>query len=89
MNNEGVEKPESFLSRLVARVIVWYPRTLSPDHGWGRYLVPAAGCRYYPSCSEYAKQAVVRYGVTRGGLLGLRRLGRCHPFSAGGYDPLK
>ncbi|MDZ4229957.1 MAG: membrane protein insertion efficiency factor YidD [Candidatus Veblenbacteria bacterium] len=89
MNNEGVKKPKSFLGRLIARAIVWYQRTLSPDHGWGRYLLPTAGCRYYPSCSEYTRQAVVRYGAARGSLLGLRRLTHCHPFSTGGYDPLK
>lgn len=50
-------------------------------------LMPAA-CRFTPSCSEYGYEAVARYGVFRGGWLALRRIGRCHPFNPGGYDPV-
>ena len=45
-------------------------------------------CRFYPSCSSYAAQAVSEFGVLRGSLLAVRRLARCHPFSAGGFDPV-
>ena len=45
-------------------------------------------CRYVPTCSEYAMEAVDRYGVLRGGLLAVWRVLRCHPFVAGGYDPV-
>jgi len=45
-------------------------------------------CRFYPTCSQYAFEAIERYGVIRGGLIGIRRLVRCHPFSAGGHDPV-
>jgi putative membrane protein insertion efficiency factor len=46
-------------------------------------------CRFMPTCSEYASEAIARHGVFRGLILGGKRLLRCHPFSAGGYDPVK
>ncbi len=46
-------------------------------------------CRYVPTCSEYAMEAVERYGAIRGGLMATWRLLRCHPFAKGGYDPVK
>lgn len=50
-------------------------------------LLPAA-CRYQPTCSDYAREAVERYGVLRGTVLAARRLARCHPFREGGFDPV-
>lgn len=50
-------------------------------------LLPPA-CRYVPTCSDYAVEAVERYGVLRGGLMAMWRLLRCHPFVRGGYDPV-
>ncbi|OGG02867.1 membrane protein insertion efficiency factor YidD [Candidatus Gottesmanbacteria bacterium RBG_16_37_8] len=47
------------------------------------------GCRYYPSCSSYTYLAIERYGTIKGLILGARRIVHCHPFSKGGYDPLK
>lgn len=46
-------------------------------------------CKYYPTCSEYSKQAIEKYGVTKGCFLSLKRILKCNPFSKGGYDPLK
>ena len=50
-------------------------------------LTPSA-CRFSPTCSEYAVQAIGRYGPWRGGWLALKRIGRCHPFSPPGHDPI-
>ena len=46
-------------------------------------------CKFYPTCSEYTKQAIEKYGVLKGGILGIIRILKCNPFSKGGYDPLK
>lgn len=51
-------------------------------------LLPSA-CRFHPTCSEYMREAVERYGAARGVWMGLRRLAKCHPFHAGGFDPVR
>ena len=63
-----------------AQAIRWYQRAISP------LLGPA--CRYEPTCSQYTLEAIERYGAVHGIWLGIRRLLRCQPWSAGGYDPV-
>ena len=54
---------------------------------WVSPLVPAA-CRYHPTCSAYAIEALQKHGALRGCWLAAKRIGRCHPFRAGGFDPV-
>lgn len=61
-------------------LIRFYKREISP-------MLPPS-CRYTPTCSEYARQAVEKYGFLKGGYLAVRRILRCNPFHPGGYDPV-
>lgn len=66
--------------RILLFLIKFYRRFISP-------LFPPC-CRYYPTCSTYAMQAIEKYGARKGGWLALKRILRCHPFHDGGYDPV-
>jgi putative membrane protein insertion efficiency factor len=55
---------------------------------WALSPMLSPACRYVPTCSDYAMEAVDRYGVLRGGLMAMWRVMRCHPFVKGGYDPV-
>lgn len=65
-----------------------YQKTLSRDHSWLSHLFPYGYCRFYPTCSEYTKQAIQKYGFIKGIFLGIKRILHCHPFNKGGNDPL-
>lgn len=69
--------------------IRFYQNNFSPDYGPKAILHPHGFCRFQPTCSEYAYQAVYKYGIIKGLLKGTWRLLRCHPFSKGGNDPVK
>ncbi len=76
---EGSAVP-TMAARLLIVPVIGYRRFISP-------LLPPA-CRFYPSCSEYALEALRTHGAVRGLWLAVRRLARCHPFNPGGYDPV-
>ncbi|HMM35588.1 MAG TPA: membrane protein insertion efficiency factor YidD [Thermoanaerobaculia bacterium] len=67
-------------ARAAAGLLAAYKRYVSP-------LLPPA-CRFLPTCSEYAREAILRHGLPRGTWLTIRRLARCHPFHPGGFDPV-
>jgi putative membrane protein insertion efficiency factor len=73
---------------IVLLAIRFYQKTLSFDHGPLAKFFPFWGCCFYPSCSQYAYEAVDKYGVIKGCWLGFKRVMRCHPLSKGGHDPI-
>ncbi|MDP4219074.1 MAG: membrane protein insertion efficiency factor YidD [Bacteroidota bacterium] len=68
------------MRRIFAFIIRLYQQVVSPHLG--------NNCRFEPTCSEYMMQAVMKYGVIKGGWMGIKRIGRCHPLHPGGYDPV-
>ena len=72
------------MKKIFIKMINWYQKNIS------KWLESKnIRCKYYPSCSEYTKQAIQKYGVIKGTGIGVVRIIRCNPFSKGGYDPLK
>ncbi len=69
------------MKRIVIYLIKGYQKFLSP--------IKKPCCRFYPTCSAYAIEAVEKYGVVRGGWMAIKRIVRCNPFCKGGYDPVK
>ena len=72
------------MKKVLIKIIEWYQRHISV---WfqSKHIM----CKFYPTCSEYTKQAIEKYGVVKGIVLGVWRILRCNPFSKGGYDQLK
>jgi putative membrane protein insertion efficiency factor len=75
------------MRKIVAKIIEFYQRTLSPDYGLPKVFYPGGYCKFTPTCSEYTKQAVLKYGVILGLIKGAWRILRCNPWSKGGNDP--
>jgi len=69
------------MKKILICIIEFYRKRISP--------LKKPCCRFYPTCSDYALQAIKKYGALKGSYLALRRILRCHPFCDGGYDPLK
>ncbi|HQR32485.1 MAG TPA: membrane protein insertion efficiency factor YidD [Blastocatellia bacterium] len=69
------------MKQIAILILRFYKYAISP-------LLPPS-CRFSPTCSEYAIEAIAKYGFWKGMVLGVRRLSRCHPFSEGGYDPVR
>ncbi|MDF1623986.1 membrane protein insertion efficiency factor YidD [Pseudohongiella nitratireducens] len=67
------------MAKIAIKLITLYQCTLS--------LLIGNQCRFYPSCSHYTQDAIAAHGILKGSLLGAKRILRCHPWSAGGYDP--
>lgn len=69
------------MREIVIAILNFYKRWVSP-------MLPSA-CRFHPTCSDYMRDAVAKYGPARGIWMGARRLLRCHPFCPGGFDPVR
>ena len=68
------------IRKLFILPIILYQRLLSP-------MLPSS-CRFTPTCSEYTKQAIIKYGIIKGAFLGIKRISKCHPWGKSGYDPV-
>ena len=84
-----IKSLEQVIIRVIIAIISGYQKTLSPDHGWFRNYFPYGCCRFRPTCSEYAKIALKKHGLVKGILMTVNRLLRCHPWTTGGWDPVR
>ena len=80
---------DNILVSVAIKIIRFYQKFLSPDHGWLKARFPYGYCRFKPTCSEYSVAALQKYGFLKGSLLSVGRILRCHPWSPGGWDPLR
>jgi len=77
------------MKRAILKIIRIYQKYLSLDTGFLSFLWSERICRFRPTCSEYTYQAIEKYGLLRGGWLGMKRIVRCHPWAEGGEDPVR
>jgi len=77
------------MAEFLKLIIRFYQKIFSPRKGILKVFFPEFfGCRFFPTCSEYALEAIEKYGALKGCFLAAKRVLRCHPFGKGGYDPL-
>jgi len=76
------------MKKIVLQLIKLYQNTLSLDHGPLSGIYGERLCRFHPTCSQYTYESIDRFGVLRGSWMGVKRIGRCHPWNDGGYDPV-
>lgn len=74
---------------IVIKILKLYQSTFSFDHGILKIFKPLGYCRYRPTCSDYAIEAISKYGAIKGGFKAIWRVMRCNPWSKGGWDPVK
>lgn len=79
----------SFFSKIAVKLIKFYQKTLSFDHGPLKKIYPQGFCRFNPSCSQYGIEAIEKYGIIKGGFKAAWRVIRCNPWNKGGNDPLR
>ncbi|MEK7672817.1 MAG: membrane protein insertion efficiency factor YidD [Patescibacteria group bacterium] len=72
---------------LLILLIIFYQKTISPDHSWVSRFYPYGYCKYSPSCSQYAKESLDKHGAVIGTFKAIWRVLRCNPCSKGGVDP--
>lgn len=80
---------QSVVTYFLISIIKIYQKTLSFDHGFTKFLFPYGFCRFHPTCSDYAIQAITKYGIIKGGSKAIYRIIKCNPWHKGGHDPLK
>jgi len=69
------------MKKIILSIIKFYRKYISP--------LKRPSCRFYPTCSQYAIEAIEKYGTFKGVIMALRRILKCHPFNPGGFDPVK
>ncbi|MCY6485368.1 membrane protein insertion efficiency factor YidD [Clostridium aestuarii] len=69
------------MKKILINIIKFYRKYVSP--------LKSPCCRFYPTCSQYAIEAIDKYGAVKGGFMAIKRILRCNPFNEGGYDPVK
>jgi putative membrane protein insertion efficiency factor len=76
------------IKNIILKLIRLYQKTLSLDHGLFSFAKMHYGCRFFPSCSQYTYEAIEKYGIGKGCMLGAKRIIRCNPMGKGGFDPV-